>query len=51
MNFLLPNIGVLKTTDNMILGASFETTPSFKVPMAMKEWCDNLNYKMQTLQI
>ncbi|MBS3015768.1 Fic family protein [Helicobacter pylori] len=50
MNFLLPNKGTFKTTDNMILGASFETTPSFQVPMAMKEWCDNLNYKMNTLQ-
>ncbi|WQR75297.1 Fic family protein [Helicobacter pylori] len=50
MNFLLPNKGVFKTTDNTILGASFETTPHFQVPMAMKEWCDNLNYKMKTLQ-
>ncbi|WP_187880227.1 Fic family protein [Helicobacter pylori] len=50
MNFLLPNKGAFKTTDNTILGASFETTPHFQVPMAMKEWCDNLNYKMKTLQ-
>ncbi len=50
MNFLLPNKGAFKTTDNTILGASFETTPHFQVPMAIKEWCDNLNYKMKTLQ-
>ncbi|MCQ2751057.1 Fic family protein [Helicobacter pylori] len=50
MNFLLPNKGDFKTTDNTILGASFETTPHFQVPMAIKEWCDNLNYKMKTLQ-
>ncbi len=50
MNFLLPNKGAFKTTDNTILGASFETTSHFQVPMAMKEWCDNLNYKMKTLQ-
>lgn len=59
MNFLLPNKGAFKTTDNTILRAStdntilrasFETTPHFQVPMAMKEWCDNLNYKMKTLQ-
>lgn len=50
MNFLLPNKGAFKTTDHTILGASFETTPHFQVPMAMKEWCDNLNYKMKTLQ-
>ncbi len=40
MNFLLPNKGAFKTTDNTILGASFETTPHFQVP----------NYKMKTLQ-
>ncbi len=50
MNFLLPNKGAFKTTDNTILGSSFETTPHFQAPMAMKEWCDNLNYKMKTLQ-
>ncbi|PDX51496.1 cell filamentation protein Fic [Helicobacter pylori] len=50
MNFLLPNKGAFKTADNTILGASFETTPHFQVPMVMKEWCDNLNYKMKTLQ-
>ncbi len=50
MNFLLPNKGVFKTADNTILGAGFETIPHFQVPMAMKEWCDNLNYKMKTLQ-
>lgn len=50
MNFLLPNKGAFKTTDNTILGASFETTSHFQVPMAMKEWCDNLNDKMKTLQ-
>lgn len=50
MNFLLPNKGAFKTADNTILGASFETTPHFQAPMAMKEWCDNLNYKMKTLQ-
>ncbi|MBH0292343.1 Fic family protein [Helicobacter pylori] len=50
MNFLLPNKGAFKTADNTILGASFEMTPHFQVPMAMKEWCDNLNYKMKTLQ-
>ncbi|NGP56425.1 Fic family protein, partial [Helicobacter pylori] len=50
MNFLLPNKGAFKTTDNTILGASSEMTPHFQAPMAMKEWCDNLNYKMKTLQ-
>ncbi len=50
MNFLLPNKGAFKTTDNTILGASFEMTPYFQAPMAMKEWYDNLNYKMKTLQ-
>ncbi len=50
MNFLLPNKGAFKTTDNMILGASFKTSPYFQVPMAMKEWCDNLNCKMNSLQ-
>lgn len=50
MNFLLPNEGDFKTTDHTILGASFETTSHFQVPMAIKEWCDNLNYKMKTLQ-
>ncbi|EJB59574.1 hypothetical protein HPHPH36_0983 [Helicobacter pylori Hp H-36] len=29
MNFLLPNKGAFKTTDNTILGASFEMTPPF----------------------
>lgn len=48
--FLLPNKEAFKTADNTILGASFETTPHFQAPMAMKEWCDNLNYKMKTLQ-
>ncbi|WRG43346.1 Fic family protein [Helicobacter pylori] len=50
MNFLLPNKETFKTTDHTILGASFETIPHFQAPIAMKEWCDNLNYKMKTLQ-
>lgn len=32
-----------KTTQNMIIGATFDTELPYKIPYILKDWCDNLN--------
>lgn len=45
MENLLYNNGKFKTTQNMIVGAEFETTLPYQVPMVMQEWCENLYFR------
>ncbi|WP_104747896.1 Fic family protein [Helicobacter cetorum] len=46
MKHLIENCGKFKTIANVVLGANFEPTAPFKVPMALKDWCDNLYYQL-----
>ncbi|PAF50091.1 Fic family protein [Helicobacter sp. 13S00477-4] len=47
MENLLYNKGQFKTTQNMIIGAEFETTLPYQVPVVIYEWCKNLYYKLE----
>lgn len=48
MENLLYNKGRFKTTQNMIIGAEFEPTLPYQVPIAIHQWSDNLQYKLET---
>lgn len=39
--------GHFKKMENMVIGANFEPTKPYLVPTAIKDWCDNLNYKLK----
>lgn len=43
---LIYNCGQFKTTQNMIVGATFETELPYKIPYILKDWCDNLNFRL-----
>ncbi|PAF46610.1 cell filamentation protein Fic [Helicobacter sp. 12S02232-10] len=45
MENLLYNKGQFKKTQNMIVGAEFETTQPYQTPVAIYEWCKNLYFK------
>ena len=47
MENLIYNFGKFKTTQNMIVGANFETTLPYQVPSALKDCLDNLNFRLQ----
>ena len=44
---LIHNPGKFKTTQNMIVGASFETTQPYQVPYVLKDCLDNLNFRLE----
>jgi len=44
MDNLIYNKGEFKKTQNMIVGATFDTTEPYQVPYVLKDWADNLNY-------
>lgn len=44
MDNLIYNNGEFKKTQNMIVGATFDTTQPYKVPYVLKDWIDNLEY-------
>jgi len=44
MDNLIYNKGEFKKTQNMIVGATFETTQPYQVPTVLKDWYDNLEY-------
>ncbi|AFI06503.1 Fic family protein [Helicobacter cetorum] len=48
MSNLIENCGKFKTIPNVVLGANFEPTAPFKVPMVLKDWCDNLYYQLSS---
>ena len=39
--------GKFKTTQNIILGAEFETTKPYLVPFEIENWCNNLSYRLE----
>ena len=39
--------GKFKTTQNLILGAEFEPTKPYLVPFEIKDWCNNLSYRLE----
>ena len=39
--------GMWKTHDNVIVGADFNTASAHDVPYLMKQWVDNLNYRLE----
>lgn len=43
---LVHNAGKFKTTQNMIIGATFETTLPYQVPYVLKDCLDNLNFRL-----
>lgn len=46
MENLLDNVGEFKKIENMIVGASFETTKPYLVQIELKDMCDNLEYRL-----
>ncbi len=44
MDNLIYNKGEFKKTQNMIVGATFDTTEPYQVPYVIKDWADNLEY-------
>ena len=50
MDKLIYNKGQFKQTQNMIVGATFDTTEPYLVPPELKDWCDNLSYRLQNTQ-
>ena len=46
MKDLHKEAGMFKMVENMIIGADFESTKPYLVPTELKNWCDNLNYKL-----
>lgn len=47
MENLLDNAGSFKTIQNLIVGADFETTKPYLVPISIHELCNNLDYQLQ----
>ncbi|CRF45890.1 Fic family protein [Helicobacter heilmannii] len=50
MQHLIDNHGKFKTIQNVVLGADFETERPYKIPMTLKDWCDNLAYQLNLSQ-
>ncbi|GMB93747.1 Fic family protein [Helicobacter bizzozeronii] len=50
MQNLIDNHGRFKTIQNVVLGADFETEKPYKIPMTLKDWCDNLAYQLEHSQ-
>lgn len=46
MNNLIDNNGKFKTTENIVVGATFEPTKPYLVPVAIKNMCDNLYFRL-----
>ncbi|EAJ5693221.1 Fic family protein [Campylobacter fetus] len=47
MQNLIYNAGSFKTIENVIVGASFETEKPYKISFVLKDWCDNLNFRLE----
>lgn len=46
MEDIIENNGEFKKIQNIIVGSDFETTKPYQVPSVLKDWCDNLNYRL-----
>lgn len=47
MTDLREDAGLYKRTNNIILGANFETVKPYKIPYEMQNWCDDYNFKIK----
>ena len=47
MRDLHKEAGMFKMVENMIIGADFEPTKPYLVASELKNWCDNLQYKLE----
>ena len=50
MDKLIYNAGKFKQTQNMIVGATFDTTEPYLVVSELKDWCDNLAFRLKNAQ-
>lgn len=48
MRDLHKEAGMFKMVENMIIGADFEPTKPYLVASELKNWCDNLQYKLES---
>ncbi|CUU92154.1 cell filamentation protein Fic [Campylobacter hyointestinalis] len=46
MNNLIDNNGKFKTIENLVVGANFEPTKPYLVPVSIKDMCDNLYFRL-----
>jgi fic protein len=46
MDNLIDNNGKFKTIENLVVGANFEPTKPYLVPVAIKNMCDNLYFRL-----
>ncbi|RHX79839.1 Fic family protein [Lactobacillus helveticus] len=42
--------GKFKQNENMILGANFQTSSVAETPIAVKQWAENTNYRLENSQ-
>ncbi|MGF6906218.1 Fic family protein [Fusobacterium sp. PH5-44] len=47
MENLADNNGEYKKEQNIIVSSNFETAKPYLVPIVLKEWCDNYNFRMK----
>lgn len=50
MENLVDNNGEYKKIPNMIVGADFETSKPYQVPILLQEWCDNYSFRIKNAQ-
>lgn len=50
MRDLHQEAGAFKMAENMIIGADFEPTKPRLVPTALKDWCDNVEYRLNSIE-
>ena len=50
MDKLIYNAGQFKQMQNMIVGATFDTTEPYLVVSELKDWCDNLSFRLKNVQ-
>ncbi len=46
MDNLRDDAGNYKKQENLILGADFEPTKPYQIPLVLQEWCDNYNFRI-----
>lgn len=50
MKDLHDEAGHFKKLENVVVGANFEPTKPYLVPTAIKDWCENLDHKLQSVR-
>ncbi len=46
MDNLRDDAGNYKKSENAIMGADFEPTKPYQIPLVLQEWCDNYNFRI-----